>query len=243
MKRLLILALAMSVVATLAWWLLAPAPLALAVDQRYQAFGVLHPRRTAGLTCPRSVLTALTYCAPQEKRAATFAQLLRALESGAERADFGFATDRSEPVILVFDPGAPSPASPRLLPAATLLQLRTLEHGYLLVRFEPAGALLELAAKRRWLETPVAEIARGALSATIAVGEQESPNLLVASLALEYRTSEEAESALRKLTAGEGAAAGYVAQPFSRTLVRQTKIVTILYQVNADLAVQALNGR
>lgn len=243
MKRLLILMLAMSVVATLAWWLLAPSSLSLAVDRRYQAFGVLYPRRTAGLTCPRSVLTALVYCAPQEKRAATFAQLLRALDSGAERADFGFATDRSEPTVRVIDPHAALPADSRQLPAASLLQLRTLEHGYLLVRFDPAGSLLELAAKRRWLETPVAEIARGALSATIAVGEQETPNLLVASLALEYRTSDEAESALRKLTDAEGAAAGYVAQPFSRTLVRQTKIVTILYQVNADLAVQALNGR
>ena len=244
MKRLLLFGLALSALAGLAWWLLLPPALTLRIDAKHQAFGVLYPRRAAGLTCARSVLTALAYCAPSDKRAATYTQLLRALESGAERVDFGFSTDRSEPVVRPLDPDAKPAPGQRVLPTQTMLQLKTLEHGYLLLRIEPAGALLELAARRRWLETPVAEIARSALSASIAVGESTQPNVLLATFALEYRTADEAEAALRKLTGTDSVSSlGYVAQPGSRQIVRATKIVTIRYDVNADLVVQALNAR
>ena len=244
MKRLLLLGLTISLVIGLAWWLLLPAPLTLGIDAKHPAFGVLYPRKAAGLTAARSVVTALANCAPSDKRAATYTQLLRALESGAERVDLGFATDRSEPVIRTFDPQAAPLATPRILPVRATLQLETLDHGYLLLRIEPTGALVELAARRRWLEAPVAEIARSALSATIAVGESERPNQVVATFALEYRTADEAQAALRKLTGTGGVSSlGYVAQPGSRQIVGATKTVTIRYDVNADLAVQALNAR
>jgi hypothetical protein len=244
MKRLLLLGLIVATVVGLAWWLLLPSPLTLGVDAKYPAFGVLYPRRAAGLTAARSVVTALAYCAPSDKRAATYTQLNRALESGAERVDFGFATDRSEPVIMTFDPRAQAPAAPRVLPTRSTLQLETLERGYLLLRVEPAGALVELAARRRWLEAPVADIARQALAATIAVGESERPNQVVATFALEYRTADEAQAALVKLTGKGGVSSlGYVAQPGSRQIVGATKTVTIRYDVNADLVVQALGAR
>lgn len=243
MKRLLLLGLTLALLAVLTWWVMLPAPIRLGVGPRHQAYGVLYPHQAGGLTSARVVITALAYLAPPDQRPATHAQLLRALESKAERIDLGFATDRTEPVIGVSDPRMPPDAGTRTIPVRSLIQLRTLEHGYLLLRIEPAKALPEIAARRRWLEKPVAEIALSALSATITVGESTDTNRLIAKLAFDYRTTEEAEAALRRLTDAGASTGGYVAQPWARQIVRATKTLTISYEVDADLAARASDAR
>ena len=238
MRRLLLVLLVV-LAAGVTWWAIAPKAVTLDVEARYPAFGAFYPRNAAGLTCPRAILAVLARCAPADRRPDTFGALARALEQDVMRVDLGFAADRSAPAIRPLGPSGDRPTTPRTLPADAVRQLRALPSGYLVMRFEPAMALTEISGRRYWPESGLAGIMRDAPSATVAVGEDKERGLLLASLALDYRTAEEAEAVLARLTAHEG----YVAQPFARTLVRRSRTVTILYQINADLALQLLSAR
>jgi hypothetical protein len=118
-------------------------------------------------------------------------------------------------------------------------------HGYLLVHAAPASALLETAARRRWLGRALIEAGAQAETATIAVGESDGGAFLVATIAFAYRTGDEAEAALARLTEKQGdtEALGFAARPGTDRITRQTKLLVVRLDIETDLVLQALRRR
>ena len=125
------------------------------------------------------------------------------------------------------------------------MQLSGVPHGYLLVHAAPANALLEAAARRHWLGRALIEAGAQAETATIAVGESNDGTFLVATIAFAYKTGDEAEAALARLTEKQGdfEALGFAARPGTNRITRQTKLLVIRLDVETDLVLQALGRR
>jgi GNAT superfamily N-acetyltransferase len=125
------------------------------------------------------------------------------------------------------------------------VQASGVPHGYLLVHADPASGLLEAAARRRWLGRALIEAGAQAETATIAVGESDGGAFLVATIAFAYRTGDEAEAALRRLTEKQGdyEALGFAARPGTDRITRQTKLLVVRLDIETDLVLQALSRR
>ena len=105
--------------------------------------------------------------------------------------------------------------------------------------------MLETAGRRRWLGRALVEAGRSAESATIAVGENDTGAFLVATIAFAYRTGDEAEAALARLTEKQGdyEALGFAARPGTDRITRQTKLLVVRLDIETDLVLQALRHR
>jgi len=133
----------------------------------------------------------------------------------------------------------------KVIPGLARVQLRGVPHGYLLVHADPAAGLLETAARRRWLGRALIEAGARAQTATIAVGESDDGAFLVATIAFAYRTGEEAEAALARLTEKQGdfEALGFAARPGTDRITRRTKLLVVRLDIETDLMLQALRRR
>jgi hypothetical protein len=160
----------------------------------------------------------------------------------AERATVGFIP--GQPAELSENPPEVSVGG-KVIPGLARVQLSGVPHGYLLVHAAPANALLETAARRRWLGRALIEAGAQAETATIAVGESDGGAFLVVTIAFAYRTGDEAEAALARLTEKQGdyEALGFAARPGTDRITRQTKLLVVRLDIETDLVLQALRHR
>ncbi len=226
----------------LAWLWLDPSDLRLRIDPRSREVALILPREAQGLRTSAAVLRALAELAPPEQREALRAGLARATSEKAERATVGFIP--GQPAELSENPPEVSIGG-KVIPGLARVQLRGVPHGYLLVHAAPANALLETAARRRWLGRALIEAGAQAETATIAVGETDDGAFLVATIAFAYRTGDEAEAALACLTEKQGDfdALGFAARPGTDRITRQTKLLVIRLDIETGLVLQALQRR
>lgn len=226
----------------LAWLWLDPAVLRLRIDPRSREVALILPREAQGLRTSAAVLRALAELAPLERREALRAGLARATLDKAERATVGFIPGQLAELTVdtpeVSDGG-------KVIPGLARVQLRGVPHGYLLVHADPASGLLEAASRRRWLGRALIEAGAQAETATIAVGESDDGTFLVATIAFAYRTGEEAEAALARLTEKQGdpEALGFAARPGTDRITRRTKLLVVRLDIETDLVLQALRHR
>jgi hypothetical protein len=77
------------------------------------------------------------------------------------------------------------------------------------------------------------------------VGESDDGAFLVATIAFAYRTGDEAEAALVRLTEKQGDfdALGFAARPGTNRITRQTKLLVVRLDIETDLVLQALRHR
>jgi hypothetical protein len=160
----------------------------------------------------------------------------------AERATVGFIP--GQPAELSENPPEVSDGG-KVIPGLARVQLSGVPHGYLLVHAAPANALLETATRRRWLGRALIEAGAQAETATIAVGESEGGAFLVATIAFAYKTGDEAEAALARLTEKQGdfESLGFAARPGTDRITRQTKLLVVRLDIETDLVLQALGRR
>jgi hypothetical protein len=159
-----------------------------------------------------------------------------------ERIEVGFVpAGPAEARLPLSDP----PEGGKTLPGIARAQWAALPHGYLIVHTTEVGPLLETAGRRRWLGRALVEAGGPAESATIAVGESDNGAFLVATVAFAFRTGDEAEAALKRLTERQGdfEALGFAARPGADRLTRQTKLLVIRFDIETDLVLQALGRR
>ena len=226
----------------LAWWWLDPADLRLRVDPRSREVALLFPVETVGRRTAAAVLQALPELAAPEQRAELGARLSSPSVRSAERVTVAFIPGKPPELGLdtpeVADGG-------KVIPGLARVQLRGVPHGYLLVHADPAAGLLETAARRRWLGRALIEAGAQAETATIAVGESDDGAFLVATIAFAYRTGEEAEAALIRLTEKQGDydALGFAARPGTDRITRRTKLLVVRLDIETDLVLQALRRR
>jgi hypothetical protein len=227
----------------LAWRWLDPADLRLRIDPRSSEVALIFPGETTGLRTAAAVLQqALPELAPQAQRNGLRAQLAGPKTNSAQHVSIGFIPGQSAELAVdtpeVSDGG-------KVIPGLARVQLRGVPHGYLLVHAAPANALLETAARRRWLGRALIEAGAKAETATIAVGESDDGTFLVATIAFAYRTGEEAEAALKRLTEKQGdyEALGFAARPGTDRITRRTKLLVIRLDIETDLVLQALRRR
>jgi hypothetical protein len=243
MRRPLLLLAMLATACGVAWGWLAPADLRLRIDESSREVALLFPAETAGRRTAAAVLgQALPELAPPEHRAALRTQLLGPLVSTARRVTAGFIPGRAAEV------GLDTPETTdggKTIPGVARVQLRGVPHGYLLVHADPASGLLETAARRRWLGRALLEAGARAQTATVAVGESDGGDFLVATIAFAYRSGEEAEAALRSLTAKQGdfESLGFAARPGTDRITRQTKLLVVRLDIETDLVLQALGRR
>ena len=225
-----------------AWLWTHPGDLRLRIDPRSREVALILPREAQGLRTSAAVLRALAELAPPEQREAMRAWLARTTLDKAERATVGFI------------PGQPAELSDntpevsvggKVIPGLARVQLSGVPHGYLLVHAAPANALLEAAARRRWLGRALIEAGAQAETATIAVGESNDGAFLVATIAFAYKTGDEAEAALARLTEKQGdfESLGFAARPGTDRITRQTKLLVVRLDIETDLVLQALGRR
>ena len=226
----------------LAWLWLDPAALRLRIDPRSREVALILPREAQGLRTSAAVLRALAELAPPEQREALRAGLARANLDKSERATVGFIP--GQPAELSENPPEVSVGG-KVIPGLARVQLSGVPHGYLLVHAAPANALLETAARRRWLGRALIEAGAQAETATIAVGESDGGAFLVVTIAFAYRTGDEAEAALARLTEKQGdyEALGFAARPGTDRITRQTKLLVVRFDIETDLVRQALGQR
>ena len=242
MRRPLLLLAFLAIACSVAWLWTHPGDLRLRIDPRSREVALILPREAQGLRTSTAVLRALAELAPPEQREALRAGLARATLDKAERATVGFI------------PGQPAELSDntpevsvggKVIPGLARVQLSGVPHGYLLVHAAPANALLETATRRRWLGRALIEAGAQAETATIAVGESEGGAFLVATIAFAYKTGDEAEAALARLTEKQGdfESLGFAARPGTDRITRQTKLLVIRLDIETDLVLQALGRR
>ena len=242
MRRPLLLLAFLAMACSVAWLWTHPGYLRLRIDPRSREVALILPREAQGLRTSAAVLRALAELAPLEQREALRAGLARATLDKAERATVGFipgqAAELSENPPEITDGG-------KVIPGLARVQLSGVPHGYLLVHAAPAQALLETAARRRWLGRALIEAGAQAESATIAVGESDGGAFLVATIAFAYRTGDEAEAALARLTEKQGdfESLGFAARPGTDRITRQTKLLVIRLDIETDLVLPALGRR
>lgn len=242
MRRPLLLLAVLAIACSVAWLWTHPGDLRLRIDPRSREVALILPREAQGLRTSTAVLRALAELAPPEQREALRAGLARATLDKAERATVGFI------------PGQPAELSDntpevsvggKVIPGLARVQLSGVPHGYLLVHAAPANALLETATRRRWLGRALIEAGAQAETATIAVGESDGGAFLVATIAFAYKTGDEAEAALARLTEKQGdfESLGFAARPGTDRITRQTKLLVIRLDIETDLVLQALGRR
>ena len=242
MRRPLLLLAVLAIACSVAWLWTHPGDLRLRIDPRSREVALILPREAQGLRTSTAVLRALAELAPPEQREALRAGLARATLDKAERATVGFI------------PGQPAELSDntpevsvggKVIPGLARVQLSGVPHGYLLVHAAPANALLETATRRRWLGRALIEAGAQAETATIAVGESEGGAFLVATIAFAYKTGDEAEAALARLTEKQGdfESLGFAARPGTDRITRQTKLLVVRLDIETDLVLQALGRR
>jgi len=242
MRRPWLLLVFLATASGLAWLWLDPAGLRLRIDPRSREVALILPREAQGLRTSAAVLRALAELAPLEQREALRAGLARATLDKAQRATLGFIPGQLAELTVdtpeVSDGG-------KVIPGLARVQLRGVPHGYLLVHADPASGLLEAASRRRWLGRALIEAGAQAETATIAVGESDDGTFLVATIAFAYRTGEEAEAALKRLTEKQGdyEALGFAARPGTDRITRRTKLLVVRLDIETDLVLQALRHR
>jgi len=242
MRRPLLLLAVLALACSVAWLWTHPGDLRLRIDPRSREVALILPREAQGLRTSAAVLRALAELAPPEQREALRAGLGRATLEKAERATVGFVP--GQPAELSENPPEVSVGG-KVIPGLARVQLSGVPHGYLLVHAAPANALLETAARRRWLGRALIEAGAQAETATIAVGESDGGAFLVVTIAFAYRTGDEAEAALNRLTEKQGDfdALGFAARPGTDRITRQTTLLVIRLDIETDLVLQALRHR
>ena len=216
--------------------------LRIGIDPRSREVALLFPAETKGLRTAEAVARALAEFTAAERRPALRERISRELARGEERFAVGFIPDRDAEI----RGGTLEPSDGgKLVPGLARVQLRGVPHGYLLVHAAPAQGLLEAAGRRRWLGRALVEAGAQAETATIAVGESDDGAFLVATVAFAYRTGDEAEAALNRLTDRQGdfEALGFAARPGTDRITRQTKLLVIRFDIETDLVLQALGRR
>lgn len=242
MRRPWLLLAFLATASALAWRWLDPADLRLGVDPRSRELALVFPAELNGRRAGDAVLNALAELAGPEHRAALREQLARPAARSASRVTVGFIP--GQPAGLATDTPEVA-AGGKVLPGVARVQLRGVPHGYLLVHAAPAEGLLTTAGRRRWLGRALVEAGAQAETATIAVGESDDGAFLVATVAFAYRTGDEAETALRRLTEKQGdfEALGFAARPGTDRITRTTKLLVIRFDIETDLVLQALGRR
>ena len=242
MRRPLLLLAVLALACGAAWLWMHPGDLRLRIDPRSREVALILPREAQGLRTSAAVLRALAELAPPEQRETLRVGLGRATLEKAERATVGFIP--GQPAELSENPPEVSVGG-KVIPGLARVQLSGVPHGYLLVHAAPANALLETAARRRWLGRALIEAGAQAETATIAVGESDGGAFLVVTIAFAYRTGDEAEAALARLTEKQGdyEALGFAARPGADRLTRQTKLLVVRFDIETDLVLQALGRR
>jgi hypothetical protein len=243
MRRPWLLLAFLAMASVLAWRWLDPSDLRLGIDPRSREVALIIPAEMVGLRTAAAVLQqALPELAPQAQRSGLREQLAGPKMNGAQRISIGFIPGQAAELTVdtpeVSDGG-------KIIPGLARVQLRGVPHGYLLVHAAPANALLETAARRRWLGRALIEAGAKAETATIAVGESDDGTFLVATIAFAYRTGEEAEAALTRLTEKQGDfdALGFAARPGTERITRRTKLLVVRLDIETDLVLQALRRR
>ena len=224
------------------WRWLDPSELRLDLDPRSREVALLFPAEAAGRKASEAVIRALTELAMPEHRAALRERLSRPAASSAGRIAVGFIPGQRAEVGM--DPREISVGG-KAIPGLARVQLRGVPHAYLLVHASPAQGFMEAASRRHWLGRALVEAGAQAENATIAVGESDDGSFLVATVAYAYRTGEEAEAALRRLTENQGDfdALGFAARPGTDRITRQTKLLVIRFDIETDLVLRALGRR
>jgi hypothetical protein len=242
MRRPLLLLALLATACGVAWRWTHPGDLRLRIDPRSREVALILPREAQGLRTSAAVLQALAELAPPEQRDVVREGLARPALNAAERASVGFIPGQMAEV----ETDTPeTSAGGKVIPGIARVQLRGVPHGYLLVHAAPANALLETAARRRWLGRALTEAGAQAETATVAVGESDDGAFLVATIAFAYRTGEEAQAALSRLTEKQGDfdALGFAARPGTDRITRQTKLLVVRLDIETDLVLQALRRR
>ncbi len=242
MRRPWLLLVLLASASALAWFWLDPAELRLRIDPRSREVALIIPAEMVGRRTATAVILALPELAGPEQRAGLREQLARPAVNSAQRVTLGFIPGQLAELTVdtpeVSDGG-------RIIPGLARVQLRGVPHGYLLIHAAPAQGLLETAARRRWLGRALIEAGSQAETATIAVGESDDGAFLVAKIAFAYRTGNEAEAALDRLTEKQGdtEALGFAARPGTDRITRQTKLLVVRLDIETDLVLQALRRR
>lgn len=242
MRRPWLLLASLAMASGVAWRWLDPADLRLRMDPRSREIALIVPAETVGRRTAAAVLQSLPELAAPEQRTALRAQLASPSVNSAQRVTLGFVP--GEPAALSLD--TPDVAEGgKIIPGLARVQLRGVPHGYLLVHADPASGLLEAASRRRWLGRALIEAGAQAETATIAVGESDDGAFLVATIAFAYRTGEEAEDALVRLTEKQGdyEALGFAARPGTDRITRRTKLLVVRLDIETDLVLQGLRRR
>ena len=226
----------------LAWLWLDPADLRLRIDPRSSEVALIIPAEMVGRRTAAAVILALPELAGPEQRASLRAQLVSPAVNSAQRVTVGFIPGQL--AVLSVDTPEVSDGG-KVIPGLARVQLRGVPHGYLLVHAAPAKALLEAASRRRWLGRALIEAGAQAETATIAVGESDGGAFLVVTIAFAYRTGEEAEAALKRLTEKQGdyEALGFAARPGTDRITRRTKLLVVRLDIETDLVLQWLRHR
>jgi hypothetical protein len=242
MRRPWLLLASLAMASGLAWRWLDPADLRLRMDPRSREIALIVPAETVGRRTAAAVLQSLPELTAPEQRTALRAQLASPSVNSAQRVTLGFVP--GEPAALSLD--TPDVAEGgKIIPGLARVQLRGVPHGYLLVHADPASGLLEAASRRRWLGRALIEAGAQAETATIAVGESDDGAFLVATIAFAYRTGEEAEASLVRLTEKQGdyEALGFAARPGTDRITRRTKLLVVRLDIETDLVLQGLRRR
>lgn len=238
----LLLLVLISVGALLAWRWLRPGDLRLSVDPRSREVAVIDAREAAGRRCADGVLRALAELTDPTRRETLRTRVAELRAAKPERIEVGFIPAGPAEARL---PLSHPPEGGKTLPGLARAQLAALPHGYLVAYTDEVGPLLETAGRRRWLGRALVDAGKSAESATIAVGESDDGAFLVATVAFAYRTSDEAEAALKQLTERQGdfEALGFAARPGADRLTRQTKLLVVRFDIETDFVLQALGRR
>jgi hypothetical protein len=226
----------------LGWHWLRPADLRLSVDPRSREVALIFPDEAANRRCADGVLRALAELTEPISREGLRKRITELRTAEPERIEVGFVPAGPAEARL---PLSSPPDGGKTLPGLARAQLAALPHGYLIIHTTEVGPLLETAGRRRWLGRALVEAGAQAESATIAVGESKDGAFLVATVAYAYRTGDEAEAALKRLTERQGdfESLGFAARPGTDRITRQTKLLVVRFDIETDLVTQALGRR
>ncbi len=242
MRRTLLLFAVLATACGVGWRWSHPSDLRIGIDPRSREVALLFPSEMKGRRTAEAVARTLAEFTAAERRPALRERISRELDRSEERVVVGFIPDHDAEIRSgVIEPSDGG----KVIPGLARVQLRGVPHGYLLLHAAPAQGLLEAAGRRRWLGRALVEAGAQAETATIAVGESDDGAFLVATIAFAYRTGDEAEAALNRLTEKQGdfEALGFAARPGTDRITRQTKLLVIRFDIETDLVRQALGRR
>lgn len=246
MRRLMFCIIGVAVIVGLIAWWVSPTNQTLRVPASCTIYGSFYPKQAQFLTASQTAVGALSLFTPPNERAKNKAALIAAFNTAADRVDFGFLVDEQKTSLILNNNESPPLTVPaRILTKKAKAQLNGIPRGYLIVQIEPVSALFDSIKKRRWLGPAVVAAASTATRATLVVGETESPNDCVLTLAFEYRSSDDAVKALQDLMSKQGDydALGFVAKPGVDRLTQISRMLVIKFEVDATLVNQELGKR